>query len=161
MSGQAAPVRVFLDTGVIIEGCSQSWGASKVVLILMTQRRHYTVVLAEDVEKEISRVLARLSSRLTERDARDLLGDVRGWLHRIRIERCAAPSPSDIERFSPILLPVLRHVNDLGPVITAINAQPDWVISANRDHWNDDLAARAGLRIVTPHAYMTRLLHPE
>lgn len=52
------PVRVFLDTGVIIEGCFGRWGAAKGVLILATDRRLYTVVLAQAVEMELQRNVA-------------------------------------------------------------------------------------------------------
>ena len=31
---ETRPLRLFLDTGVIIEGCIRPWGASKAVLIL-------------------------------------------------------------------------------------------------------------------------------
>ena len=63
----------------------------------------------------------------------------------------------DVERHAPALMPVLRHLNDLPAVVSALQARPDWVISANREHWNDDVAARTGLRIVTPQHFLTRL----
>ena len=43
-AGSAQPLRLFLDTGVILQGCFGRWGASKGVLILATERRLYTVV---------------------------------------------------------------------------------------------------------------------
>jgi hypothetical protein len=47
MSLSAAPLRIFLDSGVIIEGCYSHWGASKRVLILAAQRRRdIRIVLA-------------------------------------------------------------------------------------------------------------------
>jgi hypothetical protein len=55
------------------------------------------------------------------------------------------------------LLPALRHDNDLPLVVAAEQARPDWVISANDGHWNDEVARRTGLRIVTPHAFLRRL----
>ena len=52
---RAQPLWLFLDTGVILEGCFGRWGASKGVLVLATERRLYTVVLAEAVERELQR----------------------------------------------------------------------------------------------------------
>ena len=48
---ETRPLRLFLDTGVIIEGCFGSWGAAKAVLILATIRVNWIVVLAEAIVK--------------------------------------------------------------------------------------------------------------
>ena len=141
--------RLFLDTGVIIAGCTQPWGAAKAVLILTTQRERFTVVLAEAVQRELTRVLARRETAVTEA--------VTGWLRRVRREHWPLPPPEEIMRATPSLLPVLRHENDLGAVVTAMQAQPDFVISANTAHWNAALAARTGLRIVSPYAFLAGL----
>jgi len=58
MASKPKPIRLFLDTGVIIEGCTSRWGASKLVLILTMQRDLYTVVFAEAVEQELQRNVA-------------------------------------------------------------------------------------------------------
>ncbi len=59
----ASPIRVFLDLGVILEGCYSAWGASKGVLILAAQRRKdIRIVLADAVEREIRRDLADMSA---------------------------------------------------------------------------------------------------
>ena len=63
----------------------------------------------------------------------------------------------DIVQAAPLLLPVLRHQNDLGVVVTAVQARPDFVISANTAHWNAALAARTDLRIMSPNAFLASL----
>ncbi len=71
MAREGTPWRLFLDTGVIIAGCTQPWGASKAVPTLATQRQRFTVVLAEAVQRELDRVLARRdTARNASRDAR-------------------------------------------------------------------------------------------
>jgi predicted nucleic acid-binding protein len=149
-TGEARPWRVFLDTGVIIAGCTRPWGATKAVAILLTQRWHFTLVLGEAVERELTRALLR--GETVEAEA------VSGWLHRVRQERWPLPSPQDIVQAGPLLLPVLRHQNDLGVVVTAVQARPDFVISANTAHWNAALAARTGLRIMSPNAFLASLI---
>ena len=157
MSEAPRRVRLFLDTGVIVEGCYQRWGASKVILILCTHRKQYTVVLAEDVERELRRILARKSAALAPDAAHVLEADVAGWLSRVHIERWPRPTVQDVESFLPTILPVLRHINDLRLVVTAMQARPNWVISSNRAYWNEQLASRAGLRITTPQQFMRSL----
>ena len=158
MADRAQPLRLFLDTGVILEGCFGRWGASKGVLILATERGLYTVVLVEAVERELQRSVAYTLPPSVPREARDAAAEqVSGWLQRVRIERWPLPSAEVIERHAPVLMPVLRHRNDLPAVVSAVQARPDWVISANQEHWSDVLAERTGLRIVTPREFLGRL----
>jgi len=141
--------RILLDTGVIIEGCTQPWGAAKGVLILTTQRQRFTVVLAEAVQRELTRVLARREAAAAEA--------VTGWLQRVRQEHWSMPSPEEIMLAAPTLMPALRHENDLAAVVTAMQARPDFVISAHTVHWNAELAARTELRIISPQAFLAGL----
>jgi hypothetical protein len=43
------------------------------------------------------------------------------------------------------------------PVVAAVLARPDWVISTNDKHWSQDLAVRTGLRIATPLDFLLQL----
>lgn len=156
MASLVKPLRLFFDSGVIIEGCTSAWGASKALLIMATLRANYTVVLAASVEQEVSHAIARKSAGLDTKQSRDVAADFAGWLERIRIERYALPTPEQMQTATKNILPALRHINDLAAVITAMQAQPDWVISTNTAHWNDRLAARTGLPIVTPRAFLMR-----
>jgi hypothetical protein len=151
------PVRLFLDAGVIVEGCLGVWGAAKALLILATMRTRYTVVLAEAVEREVQRTFARKTAGLDAAAAAAIMQDLVGWLARIRIERHPSPTDALLREHAPTVLPALRHVNDLLAVVTAMQAQPDWVISTNTAHWTPDLAARTGLRIVTPQEFLAEL----
>lgn len=157
MRSKVAPLRLFLDAGVIIEGCISSWGAAKGVTILVTHRQRYTVVLAEQIEAEVQRGIARKLAVLPDAQAKVMAVDLAGWFARVRVERRVQPTSEDLQRYAPSLLPALRHSNDLPAVIAAMQARPDWVISSNREHWNDAVAARTGLRIVTPYEFLRRL----
>jgi hypothetical protein len=151
------PIRLFLDAGVIIQGCFAPWGAAKAVLILATMRDYYTVVLAESIEREVERAIARKTTNLSPAQRADVANVVPGWLQRVRLERWANPSLEQIYQQVPALLPALRHVNDLPSVVSAMEAQPDWVISGNEDHWNTAVASRTHLRISTPVGFLRHL----
>lgn len=151
------PLRLFLDSGVILEGCFGTWGASKAVLILATLRANFTVVLAEAVEREVQHALARKTSSLDATTASTIAQGVSGWLDRVRVERYPMPSEDDIRAHLSDILPALRHINDLPAVVTALQARPDWVLSTNTAHWNERLASRTGLRIATPQAFLMQL----
>ena len=72
----------------------------------------------------------------------------------------AAGSPGEMALARSTILPVLRHESDLVAVVTAMQARPDFVISANVAHWNEALAARTRLRILTPYEFLGRLSPP-
>lgn len=154
------PLRLFLDAGVILDGNFGSWGASKAVLILATLRANYTVVLAEAIEREVQRAVARKTASVDATSAAEITQTLAGWLSRVRIERYPLPSDDAIRARIPDVLPALRHINDLPPVVTAIQAQPDWVLSTNTRHWSAELAARINLRIATPLDFL-RQLYPH
>ena len=161
MAEQTRAIRLFLDSGVIIEGCFANWGAARAALILATVRASFTVVLAEVVEREIQRSIARKVASLDPSRAEALAEGIASWLDRVRVERWPLPSSEEIRAQAPAILPILRHVNDLPAVVTAIRVQPDWVLSTNTEHWNERLAARSGLRIATPLAFLRQLRPTE
>jgi len=127
---------------------------AKITLGLATLRERFTVVLTEQVEEEVAGAIDRKLAELTPEKAEELLTDLSGWYRHVRLERVPRPSDEAVELALPRLLPVLRHLNDLPAVVAAVEARPDWVISTNRAHWNAALAARTGLRIVTPLAFI-------
>ncbi len=153
-----APKRLFLDAGVVIQAFVAEWGAAKALLVLTTVRRCFTVVLAQQIEREIRRAFARriAGTPATERSVLEqrLVASFEGWLARVELERLPAPTQDDVHRLLGTVMPALRHVNDLEAVVAAMHARPDWVISTNTEHWGPNLADRTGLRIGTPIAFL-------
>jgi hypothetical protein len=154
------PVRIFLDTSVVIDGATRAWGwgASRVVLTLCTQRDRIAVVWAAAVEDELRTHLAHLAARHPAEVVQAITASVDGWLARIRRESWPRPTAEALRQAAPDLLPALRHVKDLPPVVSAMQARPDWTISGNARHWNAALAERTRLRIVTPREFVRRLV---
>jgi len=169
---EGQPSRLFLDTGVIIDGCVSMFSASRGLLILASQHRQlYTIVLAAEVEDELRIALESKVHGVTEALQRQGVADAAGqaeqirqsaatWLTRVRLERPPRCSADDIRRVKADILPVLRHEHDLPPVVAAIAAKPDWIISNNSRHWSPELAKRINLRIVTAREF-TALLAPH
>lgn len=161
MTAPGSPIRLFLDAGVIIEGCLGRWGAAKGVLILATLRANFTLVLAEAIEREVRHAIARRAAALDTTSAQEVRQSLMGWMERVRIERWPLPSEDEIQTHLAFILPVIRHVNDLPAVVTALLAQPDWVLSTNTAHWNSRLTARTGLRVATALSFLSQLHLPD
>lgn len=158
MPGGPVPQRLFLDAGVLIQAFVAEWGAPKALLVFATVRESFTIILARQIEREVRRAFARrgASAQPSERLAVEqrLVASFEGWLARVTLERLAAPAPDTVYGQLGVILPALRHTNDLEAVVSAMQARPDWVISTNTDHWGPALAARTGLRIGTPLAFL-------
>jgi hypothetical protein len=151
-------VRLFLDSGVIVQGCLGGWGGAKAVLILAASApERYVVVLADAVDREVRRAIERLVDP-TVRDA--ALASLTGWLARVRLERRADPTAAEIRAHMPTLLPALRHANDLPIAVAALLAAPDWVLSTNAEHWTPTLAPLLRARVAHPTAFLRSLEPP-
>ena len=183
MPDAPVPQRLFLDAGVLIQAFVAEWGAPKALLVLATVRGSFTIVLAHQIEREVRRAFARRVAIAQPGERRTrcgtwhraikspwraaiaqpgerrtveqrLVASLEGWLARVALERLAAPAPEAVYGQLEVILPALRHTNDLEAVVSAMQARPDWVISTNTDHWGPALAARTGMRIGTPIAFL-------
>jgi hypothetical protein len=57
---------------------------------------------------------------------------------------------------------MIRHEADVPVLLSAIAAQPDWLLSHNIKHFTPAVAQRTGLRIATPMQFfrtLSTLLH--
>lgn len=154
------PRTVFLDSGVIVDGCFSEWSAAKGLLILAAQHpQHYTIVLAEAVDAEVRRALMRKAAGLPPADGQKLLATYPAWLSRVQVSHWPLPIAADVARYRSLMLPALKHLNDLPAAVTALQAQPDWVLSTNGAHWGAALAGRTGLRVAHPREFLEYLSH--
>jgi len=151
-----APLRLFLDAGIFIDGFFNRWGTCKGVLILTTLRTHFRAVMADPIADECARALRAKTANLPIEEAQTIRDGVDGWTKIARPKQ--APWPSDAEMLAHAgLLSAVRHRNDMPSVVAAVLERPDWVLSTNTDHWNQDLAARTGLRVATPLDFLLSL----
>ncbi len=95
-SRRRPPLRLFLDAGVIIQGCLVPWGAAKGVLGLATLRDHYTIGLAEAIEREVQRAVVNLTATREPTLNVALAQSIGGWQDRVWIERYPFPSEQAI-----------------------------------------------------------------
>ena len=140
--------RVFLDSGVLIEGLVSPWSAARGVLIL-GRAALFTFVLAEIVVEETERALLRKLAQGYGGAAR-LRDDFRLLMKRLRVERIQHVSPARFEAARRLI----RHLNDAPVLAAAIVARPDWLVTGNTK--TVAVARRTGLRIVTPTSFLEK-----
>lgn len=152
------PLRLFLDTGVLIQGHFRPYSSAHAVLVLSTLRTQFQAIIAEPVAEEFERWLDRKTKAVPAAEASHLTSGVEGWLKRARPSRVPWPAAQELAIYAG-LLAVVRHENDMPAVVAAVLARPDWVLSTNIAHWNQELATRTNLRVAHPAAFLA-LLHP-
>ena len=142
--------RVFLDSGVFVEGISAEWGAAKAILIL-GGHRVLALETSEVVFVEVTRALRRKGIPAGGGSAFAKL------VRTIGLTIHPRPSEEDIRDGLQRYLPSMRHQADVSVLVAAIAAKPDWLVSCNASHFNPQVARASGLRIVTPAQLMRYL----
>ena len=102
--------RVFLDSGVLLEGLIAPWSASRAVLVL-SRRRVFKIILAKYVQGEVEENLLELLAT----DARlgnEIINVYATLLRLLDPEYVALPSKQEVERHRNLI----RHQADV-PVL--------------------------------------------
>jgi predicted nucleic acid-binding protein len=149
-SAKPAP-RVFPDSNVLVEGLLSPWSVSRVILI-MARAKLFSLVLSPYVEEEVERaLLGRLN--VDYEGGSKLIDDYALALKLIAPERLDRITKEEFKAHRHLI----RHGNDVPVLVTAIKAKPDWLVTANVEHFDEDVAHRTGLRIVTPHGFLRQI----
>ena len=144
----ASPVRVFPDSNVLVEGLFAPWSASRAILIL-ARAELFRLVLSPYVEEEVERALLKVLAK-DEREGLRLIDDYGLALKLLAPERIPRITPEEFDAHRHFI----RHGHDVPVLVTAISARPDWLVTANTEHFTGEVASRTGLRIVTPHEFL-------
>lgn len=149
------PPRLFLDSNILTEGLVARWGLDKAILSLCAARTCQTV-LAESVREEVERNLLRkaLASGIEPETAEQLLADYDGVLRLAKPEIVPLPSRERVIGSRHLI----RHAADMPVLVSALSAQPDWLLTRNTDHFTPEVAQKTGLRIATPQGFFRLLV---
>ncbi len=148
MSAPASPVRVFPDSNILVEGLFAPWSASRAILIL-ARAGVFRLVLSPYVEEEVERALLKVLAR-DEAEGSRLIDDYALAIKLLAPERTERITRAEFDSHRKMI----RHGNDVPVLVTAIKAKPDWLVTANTEHFTQEVAVRTGLRIVTPHDFL-------
>lgn len=141
-------MRVFPDSNVLVEGIFAPWSNARAILIL-ARARAFQLVLSPYVELEVERALLKKLAEDPIEGSR-LIDDYALALRLLSPERAERATQDEIEAHRSLI----RHVNDLPVLVSAIKSRPDWLVTSNVEHFTQEVAARTGLRIVTPHQFL-------
>lgn len=145
--------RLFLDSNVIIEGVFRAGTHSAVVLWQCSNRLNQAVITPYVVD-EVELALLRKAERMPLSDAEALMAEY------FRFVETARPEMIVLDENAPEIrqASIIHHLHDIPVLAAAIKAKPDWLLSRNRDHFTNDVAARTGLRIATPDEFLRQTM---
>jgi predicted nucleic acid-binding protein len=151
-SGSPSTVpRVFLDSGVVLEGLLAPWSASRALLIL-SRRKVFKIVLAEYVRGEVEDNLLELFA-LDPRLADETIDAYSTLLRLLKPEIVSLPTKQEIDRHRHLI----RHQADVPVLVSALKAAPDWFLTTNTRHFTKQVALRTQLKILTPQEFITSI----
>jgi predicted nucleic acid-binding protein len=149
---EPGPLRLFLDSNVLTGGIVAPWGLDKAVLSLCVARI-CRMVLGEIVRQEVEDNLLYHAAALPSQDAEQVLTDYTTLLTLARPERVPLPDAQDVVRARPLI----RQAADVPVLLSAIQSQPDWLLTHNTAHFTPAVATRTGLQIATPRTFFQAL----
>lgn len=142
---QRAPV-LFVDSNVLIEAVLIPLSAAAVVSDLVVNGTFDMATCAltvEDAER------AFLKKVLNPAELDILVHRWEEMKSRMRLEILADPSLAEVKQAYEKYIGVMRHKADI-PVLAAalsMNPAPHVILSGNREHFNDAVAQRCGIKI--------------
>lgn len=145
--------RLFLDSNVITDGLVSRFGQSKAILSLCAAKT-CRLVLADLVHREIRSNLQNLTKRFGEEGVTVLTTDFERFLS---LSRPIVVPPTSEERVRESRH-LISHAADVAVLLAAIDSNPDWLITKNRDHFTNGVARRTGLRIAAPSEFFEILI---
>jgi len=143
--------RVFLDSGVLLEGLLAPWSASRALLIL-SRRRVFKIVVGEYVQAEVEDNLLELLAS-NPRLANETINAYSTLLRLLKPEFIPLPSKQEVDRHRHLI----RHQADVPVLVSALKAAPDWFLTTNTRHFTKQVALRSQLKIVTPQEFLTSI----
>jgi predicted nucleic acid-binding protein len=145
-------LRLFLDSNVLLGGIVAEWGLDKAVLS-MCAAKIARLVLAEAVRDEIEENLVIHAQRLPAPEADKLIENYRRLIDLTSPEIVPYPDSADVRTARNMI----RHEADVPELLSAIAAQPDWLLSHNTKHFTAAVAPWTGLKIATPIKFFRTL----
>jgi len=145
--------KLLTDSNVITDGLVSRFGQSKAVLALCAAKT-CRLVLPEIVRMEVEHNLLKFIDRFGEKQTKSLIADFEGF---IRLARPIRVPLADRKRVGENRH-LIRHASDVPVILAAIDSQPDWIITKNRDHFTDKVAAKINLRIASPVEFFEHLI---
>lgn len=133
-------------------GIVAQWGLDKALLSLCAAKIT-DLVLAEAVRDEVEENLLLHAQQLSTDEANKLIDNYHRLVKLTRPELVPYPDVDAVRSRRTLI----RHEADVPVLLSAMAAQPDWLLTHNTKHFTQTVARQTGLRIATPAQFFKTL----
>lgn len=149
----ASNPKLLLDSNILTDGLLSRFGLSKAVLALCAART-CRLVLSEWVKIEVERNILKKIGVIEEAEVEQLIEEYHGFL------KLARPIKIPLAEESRVIAnrSLIRHFADVPVVLAAIDAETDWLITRNREHFTDEVARKIGIKIASPSEFFAAII---
>ena len=136
---------IFADSNVFIQALVVVDSAASIV-IRMADAGQFAIVTSASVKGEVERALAgKTQHNAIERDK-----VFQRWntiVSTLNLTVHDDPAADAVRACYNTYLPLMRHRNDIPVLAAALDCKPDYILSGNREHFNDAVSKRCGIPI--------------
>lgn len=139
--------KILVDSNVLIDGILSHNSASKAFLIIAKDTQLFDLFISQVSIEEIE-------DFFVSKGIEKYIDDYTKYIDSIKITYLPLPDESSVIAAKTKYLPLLRHLADLPILLTAINSKMDWIISNNRDHFNNRLSKKINIKIASAKEFL-------
>jgi predicted nucleic acid-binding protein len=150
---------IFADSNVFIEALYLPDSAAAAVIQLAATGA-IDIVTCEPVVRDVENaILAKLTKAPTQLDV-----VLKQWSVIVKESRLAispAISQEAVRETYKLYIAAMRHANDIPILAVALEVRPDVVLSGNREHFNDAVASKCGIPMMSCSEFIELLMRPK
>lgn len=124
-------------------------------IMVLAANKHVDLItcklVVDDVENEVL-------ERAQKKDDYELVGAWTKLLEEIRLRVMLDPPQSLVKDALAKYWGIMRHKADIPVLASAIEIGPDLIISDNREHFNDLVSERCGIKIFSCEEFLANLI---
>jgi predicted nucleic acid-binding protein len=146
---------LFADSNVFVEDLFVEDSAASVVMDMVaagSYRLCTCQTVISDVERAILKKLGKEPEQLDQ-----FVSDWHQLKHEVNLQVVPDAVPELVRQTYYSYIALMRHKNDIPILACALTVKPYVVLSGNREHFNDKVAAKSGIPMLSCEEFLQRV----
>jgi predicted nucleic acid-binding protein len=144
----------FIDCNILIAGMFVPMHPARAVMVLASNK-HLDLITCREVIEDIE---DEILERAKIRNDYELVDTCAKLIKATRIKVLPNPSVDHVKTTFKKYLGVMHHQADIPVLASALEVEPNMILSDNREHFNDRVAERCGIRIYSAEEFLNSLI---
>jgi predicted nucleic acid-binding protein len=143
----AGRVLIFADSNVFVEALFVE-NSCAAIIMQMVVAQEYGLATCAAVLKDVERAISH-KTRHSQEAAEEALKRWSVMVERTKLVVIDDASPEEVRATFTTYIATMRHRNDIPILAAALRRKPDFIISNNREHFNDAVGEKSGIRMLS------------